>query len=281
MTQYLDMRSIFPEQRTLRNYTLEVPPWAFTPDNWTTALLKGLDSIGLRGRVAEVGVGTGINEIYTLSGKHYRSVETIRGSDYDGRTLLLSLKNVTNAIGDGNASRYRPHERGFSLLDGVQETYDQIFACIPQVPVPQDIDLDAADNRAHYYDPSSVRTVHDGKLDAYGLSLNAKLLEEATPHLVPGGSVTLNLSGRPGKDVLYQMFRSRNYRSEIVYETIVPQHAGTSLSTLAEHERGGLTFEFFSDADASHRISATEAEKRRLAGEPVFHKIYVVQGVIQ
>jgi hypothetical protein len=94
--------------------------------------------------------------------------------------------------------------------------------------------------------------------------------------------VVLNLGGRPGLEKLRSLFQDAGYQPKVVWEETIPQHAETSLASLAILERDGRHdgFEFFEDSLCAKRIGAREAEARRLRGEPLFHKIYVIAGTL-
>ncbi|MBI2572614.1 hypothetical protein HYV86_02030 [Candidatus Woesearchaeota archaeon] len=276
----IDLNTIFPRPiSSLTNAEIVVPEWSFVPDHWVTALQRGLDAAELTGNVLEVGVGAGTNIIYALATR-YVHIETLRGTDVDGRLVDLSVENVGRVL-NGHSGKYHPYHGGRDLITGVEDKVDSIFACIPQVPEDPTKPKEA-DNLAHHFKERS--TYCDPRLKAYGLHLNSDLLYDAGNGqgvLKRGGKVILNLAGRPGKDTLVDLFRVNGYVPRILHEEVIPQHRGTSLAGLAVQEEKGLTFEFYGSADAmqSHLIPAREAERRRVAGDPVFHKIYVVGGV--
>jgi hypothetical protein len=153
---------------------------------------------------------------------------------------------------------------------------DTIIACVPQVPRPPEINLSDGDKTAHYYDATKYTTL---QLNTIGLGLNEALLKKAKTHLKPGGKVILNLGGRPSKETLMAMFTNNGYAAAVLHEEIIPQHAETSLKPLAILETEHVNqYEFFTDAAGQNQINAKQAEQRRLSGESLFHKIYVIEG---
>jgi SAM-dependent methyltransferase len=274
-----DLSEIFPPD--YRGGTkFEVPHYAFTPDQWTRALLRGLAQFdGFKDKnVAELGVGTGINAAYVLDAKDPKQ---LFASDIDGRCTDLAARNVSRAVSADKSDRFHPvagdQNLASWLADHEPGFVDVVYGCLPQVVKSQEMDIHEGDNVAHYYDPAQ----YPSKLHHLGLGLNDFALRQLNPRLNQGGTVILNLSGRPGREQTLELFRSNGFEPRILHEEVVAQHAGTSVATLAEIERRhGHIFEFFTSPQgtADSQISATEAETRRLAGEPVYHKIYVVAG---
>jgi len=256
--------------------SIDVPSWAFLPDQWSIAFLRGLKEASKNWshkKVWEVGVGTGIN-ILCLRGQ-VRNV-TWYYSDVDDRCVPLANENLGVSV-DGTAT-YQPLYGSWDLVCppvGAQRPHvDIIFGCLPQVPLHADLSL--ADRHAHYYDPEAYRDSH---LHVYGLGLNEALLTRAREVLRPKGKVILNLGGRPGREKLELLFKEAHYSSRVLHEAIVRQHSATSLESLAHlEEEVSASFEFFTDKEAANCIGAIEAERRRLDELPVYHKIYVFEG---
>jgi methylase of polypeptide subunit release factors len=260
---------------------VHVPEWAFRPDHWNTTFLRGLMAVSedfASARLWEVGVGTGIN-LVALSDRVPDA--TWYFSDYNPDCVSLASSNLRAAGVD--CSSYNPLEGRRNLVYAeVGQTaaprVDVVFGCLPQVPTTQD--LSEADRIAHYYDPSMFPC---SRRQACGLALNEALLTAARGVLLPKGKVILNLSGRAGERRLHDMFRECGYSPRVLYETIVPQHAATSLKSLATIEskdQGGPEFEFFADPEARMPLSAGDAEVRRYNGDPVYHKIFVIEGTL-
>lgn len=256
---------------------IRIPQWAFIPDRWTAAFLRGLVLLAPEWkskRVWEVGVGTGVNLIL-LNDAPCREYYF---SDFDPRCTQLALENVSSNGLD--LIRYRALTGPWDLVTPPNGAWvpnvDVVFACIPQVPA--DFDLTQGDNIAHYYCP---RRYPNSRLHACGLGLNEELLKQARRVLSSRGSVVLNLGGRPGIERLKEMYVTCGYVPRVAHEEIIPQHHETSLESLAVLEENGHTqFEFFEDEAARMRINARTAEERRKRELPLFHKIYVIEGVL-
>lgn len=261
------------DDQAIGHYQLRVPPWAFQPDEWSWVFLRGLRPLNLHGsKIWEVGVGTGLNQILL---RHWFPSAHLWYSDYNPDATHLAESHLMVSFGLQNSEALHGQWDLLSNGDHPAPRVDVIVACIPQVPV-NGHSLAEGDNLAHYYDPAlyteAVRHVH-------GLGLNEALLIRARDILLPGGRVVLNLGGRPGLNRLMEMFRDRGYAPRVVHWEIIPQHAETSLTTLARLEREGHDpFEFFADAKATLSLSATLAEACRVSGQPVYHKIYVIEG---
>ena len=262
-------------------FKIGVPDWAFKPDAWSNALLRGLRNRASEWsgkRVWEIGVGTGINQVALGNWvpdclRYY--------SDFDHRCTELAERNTVRA-GIHTSSSGHPLIGRWDLLRRVDMEerapfVDVIFGCLPQVPIPALGDNEGADDRlAHYYDP---RKYPDSHLHVCGLGLNDALLHRARHILPERGEIILNLGGRPGLGRLQDMFCANGFSSEVLHQETIQQHAGTTLRTLVQQEQsGGSKFEFFSDPEHCHGISAAAAEALRQREEPVYHRIYVMIG---
>jgi methylase of polypeptide subunit release factors len=255
--------------------TIEVPPWAFTPDAWSFAFLRGLHEVSPTLSdldVWEVGVGTGLNQLLLAkwSGAH-----RLYYSDYDPRCTELTANNLYQITDE----RFVPLFGRWDLVTQVEQQMnppqvDIIVACIPQVPT-NETDLSKDDNLAHYYNPINYG---EASLHAVGLGLNEALLKRAHSVLRKNGRVVLNLSGRPSLPRLEKMYHDCGFIPRVVHAEMIPQCPGTSLASLAAMEGSNQEFEFFSDATGHKRINAQMAEKRRLEGLELYHKIYVIAG---
>mgnify|MGYP001609040835 CR=1 FL=1 len=259
---------------------IHVPPWAFKPDHWSRAFLSGLTKLAGgwgRLRVWEVGVGTGVN----LMVLRQQSPNTEwYFSDFDDRCVPLAMENLLR--GNGDQTGLNPLYGSWDLVtppkddQQVVSKVDVVFGCLPQVP--SEAEHLSADWTSHYYDPLRYWDAHQ---NALGLGLNEALLARAKDVLVPGGSVVLNLGGRPGLGRLLLLFKDSGYRAEVVHQETIPQHSETSLASLAALEgHGQANFEFFANRECACPLDARTAEARRVGGETVYHNIYVIKGTL-
>ena len=272
----VDLGEILPDSFQGESTEIDVPrQFTFEPDHWSAALLSGLDAADLDGmRVGEVGVGAGTNSIFILGSKNPASVTV---ADYLPELAPLAIHNM------GKMLRPDQYEGKVFAYEGQQDLasfaspgeFDVVVACVPQMVRPEGLELEGADF-AHYYDPDQYQS----RLNDSGLGLNDVLLQQLSACLDVGGRAIINLAGRPGKDVLMnQLFRENGLEPRILHERVIPHHNGTSVSHMATIEAatdGGRQFEFFEDPAGEIPMNASTAERRRLDGEPVFHKIYVI-----
>lgn len=287
----LDIRDILPPDYDGET-VIDCPPWAFKPDEWTRALLRGVAKLDLHDAdVAEAGVGPGTNQIYVTKAK--RPARSY-GSDLDGRLPRVAAGNVLRAAGQQAAERFTPIHGNQSLLSWItRQRLDVVLACIPQVPADHHDERTLAQVRAfaakvngngtdvqtdelsHYYDPDT----YPSDLNAFGLGLNDHLLQQARGVLRARGKAILNLGGRPGRPTLEGMFRKNGFTPTLLHSELIQQHPGTDLEPLATLEKHtDHAFEFFADDRGERQITAREAEDLRRAGHPVYHNIYVFSG---
>ena len=268
------IQSAMIERRTIsqEEFDLEIPDFTFRPNIWTEAFLTGLSTIDVQGaKVAELGVGTGIVGIDLLR----RGVGHYVGIDIDDRILPVALRNITHAV-PGQTSRITLLTS--DLLDKLDEdhSFNIICGCLPQVSKPPTITLGSADSFARYFDSQKYQS----DLNVYGLGLNESALIQARTRLRPDGRAVLVLSGRAGNDVINRMFERNGYSARVLFEDTITQLKETTLSTLVGYEALGHEFFFYEDDHCEKRITVAEAEQRRLQGEDLWHKIYVVEGTI-
>lgn len=257
----------------LGHHQLRVPVWAFQPDEWSWAFLRGLRTLDLQHLVVwEIGCGTGLNLLLL---RNWFPDTFLWYSDYNPEATELAEAHLVTTVGQSRTQALHGQWDLVGNGDVPAPQVDVIVACIPQVPA-NGHSLSEGDNLAHYYDArkytEAIRHVH-------GLGLNEALLIRARRVLRPNGRVVLNLGGRPGLARLLEMFTDHGYSPQVIHEEIIPQHAETSLVSLVRLEREGHDpFEFFADQQATVPLSATEAEALRVHGQTVFHKIYVIEG---
>lgn len=275
----VETRGILPDDFPEDTLSIEVPNYAFRPDQWSKAFLQGLSKVDVQNKSClEVGVGTGINVIYLLT----KSPHAIAISDKEGRCVPLACRNIRRHFGESkDVEKVLPYSRSLELASwlesAVHDHFDIVYACLPQVILPQGEDINRDDALAHYYEKER----YPSDLGIYGLALNDIFLQQARPHLNPGGSVVLNLGGRPGQKTLEELFIRNGFKPTLLHHEVIAQHAETSLRSLSTLEVAtGREFEFFADANAQEPLNASRAEARRESGLPVFHRIYVYQGHI-
>lgn len=257
---------------------IEVVSGLFSPwDPWARVFRDGLQIMlnngWLTGWVHEVGAASGTS----LLGMVARGIR-VSFSDYHEDVIqAIADANVRRVLRRSEWDRILPIVGSVDLLGGsnpVVRRVNAVIACIPQVP-HQTINLRQGENLAHYYNPLQ----YESDLHALGLGLNDVLLKQAKSVLQPRGKVVLCLGGRPGMKRLIAMFIKRGYRYVYrVHEAMVAQDPSTCLQPLADMEVGGERFEFFSDPLGRHRITARQAEFRRVNSMPVFHRVYVIVG---
>lgn len=257
------------------DYSLEVPDWAFLPDPWNFTLYKGLRQADLANQdVVEVGCGTGITLL--LLHAYFQGIR-LTYADIVAQCTRLAETNLRRnhsqnghraLVGSWNLLRFQGRN-GPPLTP-----QDAVVACIPQVAVSE-AQLRSwgqwiPDWRAHYYDPADFP---EASFNHRGLGLNEELLRQARSVLRRNGRAILNLAHRPGMDHIVAMFETHGFRDvRELSQRMIQQHADTSLRPfMALEDTGAPAFVFYEDEQGTHPISAHQAERRRLTGDPIFH----------
>lgn len=250
-------------------------PSVFPPEQWGRVFLTGLLRRGaafFRGkRLIELGAGTGWISIALAKFAKVKQVITV---DINPQAKVVTQ---INAILNGVGERIHPLESDLlENLNGRPLKVDHIIGNIPQV-VSRDLRKACGDKAlralADYAEP------RDTAEDLFSLGLVAAALKQSLPYLKEGGSILLNLAGRPGYDVLRWLFARWGFVPRIIHRERVQQDAMTSLEPLVRAEQEtGRRFHFYDMLTATHPISATEAYRRTQAGDPVWHDLYVVEG---
>jgi aspartate/methionine/tyrosine aminotransferase/methylase of polypeptide subunit release factors len=270
--------------RTVRLDLLLLPS-LFAPESWSFTFLEGLlrkPAAFYRGkRVVELGTGSGWVSLALL---RFTDIEQILGVDLNPQAALVARINaVLNGFDrEGKELPDRLHRRFESavsdLLQAPRErgfAADLVIGCIPQV-IAHSVELETTQG---LYDLSNYTTAQGLVEDQFGLGLNARALREALSLLEPGGSVILNLAGRPGSEVVSRMFHRRGYVSEVIWRTRVMQASDTDISPLVELEaRSGRSFAFHLHRHSTESVSARLAQRALQEGRPIYHELQVVEG---
>jgi methylase of polypeptide subunit release factors len=229
-------------------------------------------------KVVEIGIGTGVIPVALhLLGLEFRQYF---GYDIDTLAARVACLNIEyQRISErvhvrGGGTMFEP-ERG--LIDEGQPYADLIIANVPQVPSLSTGPI--RDQFDYYYMPVTLR----GEEESWamqGLWLVAEILRQAKSRLLPGGSVVVNIGGRPTLQHIEEMFWRLGYKPKVVHKRRVLQDAETDISALAYFERTrGIEYEFYTDKARNAKISASRAYDRLANRQACYHDIFVIQGV--
>src|SRR5947208_2503571 len=92
-----------------------------------------------------------------------------------------------------------------------------------------------------------------------------------------GGSVILNLAGRPPDAVLRRMIRRHGFAPTVLWRTRVQQTTDTDISDLARGDQEADRTHFYLQRHATARVPAQMALDRQVAGMPVYHDLQVIE----
>ena len=288
--------SIGREGRSEGDLALLQFPSVFAPEEWSRTFFEGLARYSphdFAGRtLAELGCGNGW---VTLALARHAAPEKLYGLDINPRAITCARINlylnaltpdgepILDADGKSLIDRVEFHES--DLLAWVRDRdlkLDRVIGCIPQVLDPNLSEPDGTVKNLsdEFLVSLSNYTGHQGYLeDLFGLGLVARALEEAIEVMRPGGWVVLNLGGRPGREILRQLFCRRGLAMREIWSTRIAQADDTDISPLAEIERSGRhRFEFFLGVHSDEPVAARTAQAYARAGGAIFHSLTVFEG---
>lgn len=267
------------------HFDLLLLPSIFTPEVWSTTFLEGLLRKPLwqyQGRtLLELGTGSGWISLVLL---RLTGLARALGVDLNPHAAVIARINaVLNGFDRDGNEREDKLARRFEAM--VSDLLDEprrlgvrahlIVGCIPQV-IARQADLETTRG---LYDLSNYFVAQGVVEDQFGLGLNARALRESLQVLEPGGSVILNLGGRPGWAVVQRMFQRRGFEPEVPWRARIQQAGDTDIAPLAELEaRSNQLFAFHLHVHSSESISARLAQAALQAGKPIFHELLVVEG---
>jgi methionine S-methyltransferase len=275
-------------------------PSTFAPEEWSYTFFEGLT----RYKPAEfqdramAELGCGIGWISLALAKQTKPAK-IYGLDINPRAIVCSRINLFLNAYDRNGAPAWQHEgrtldqivefHQSDLLDYCRKNrliLDRVIGCIPQVlnPDPEftarmltgGIHEQASDEFLHSL---SNYAPHQGHIeDQFGLGLIARALEESVDVLRSSGKVILNLGGRPGTQVLQQLFLRRGFNVKPVWRTRVTQAKDTDIRGLvAIEEKTSHRFEFYMEHGSDASISARTALAYAEAGGEIAHGLSVFE----
>lgn len=297
----LDVSDVYPENLFDRSVNIEVPSYAFPRDEagklWSRAFWHGLKQVDFKGkRVAEVGVGPGTNALGVLR----QDPTDFHVSDYDRRMTYLLDRNLRCAVHHGvisadQAKRVVRHTGRRNLADWARNgghQFDVFIGCLPQARLESGINIHEGDAGSHVYDPA----LYQSEFNDWHLGLNDAFLRQVSgngdrnPLLQANGdgspgSVILNFAGRPGEDKIEQIFRRNGFETRVLHREIIQVDPNPGPHTFAMEEahlalQNKHGFEFYSDPAGTDKINARQALEIHERGQPVYHSILVVQGIL-
>ena len=279
--------------------TLLLFPSVFAPEQWSRTFFEGLARLpesSLEGRViAELGSGSGWIALALARSALPRKVY---GLDINPRSVTCARINLYHNALDAEGKWLRD-SAGQTLLDRVefytsdllgwvreqQLKLDLVIGCIPQVLDPG---LEAVESAAEETSDELLLslgnyTSRQGYLeDRFGLGLIARAIDESVAAMRANGRVVFNLGGRPGRSLLFQLFRRRGFDVREIWKTRIPQALDTDISPLADIEtRSPHRFEFFMGPHGEEPIGARTAQAYQRGGGKIFHALTVLEGKLR
>ncbi len=248
------------------------PPGLFLPlDPWTRTFARGLEAAAEEGifkkkKVLEMGAGTGV----IMAGMH--TMKKDGPAHYTGVDIIPDAIEACRNL----AKRYGwdvdlfPSYLLRSIPEEMLAQIDEIIGCVPSA-IKKDIDLKDPHDAANYCPPDTLPFY-----DRVGL--NATFAQQARLK-APTANIMLNVATRPTLQTIFDMLEHYGFVNprRIGSEVVVQQDFGTGLQSYIDAEDRGFPYEGYSDPEARNRITAEEAEGKRVRGVPTYHKVCVVR----
>ena len=115
-----------------------------------------------------------------------------------------------------------------------------------------------------------------------GLWLVAQILRQAKSRLRRGGSVVVDVGGRPTLQHIEAMFGALGYEPTVLHKRRVQQDGQTDISALSYFERTrSVQYEFYVDMERDAKVGATAAYDRIASGRPCYHDVFVINGTLK
>ena len=275
-------------------------PSIFSPEEWSFTFYEGLSrfpsSYFSGKKIVELGCGNGW---ICISLALNTDLDFIYGLDINPKAITCAKINLAlNAFNDEGEEIKTYSGKGLweslffgesDLLAYCRENHielDRIIGCIPQVlsPDPEKLIKNITEHSTdeQLYDLSNYCSVKGHVEDEFGLGLIATAIEESLQCLKAGGTVVMNLGGRPGAQILEGLFKRRGFLVNKIWSTKVIQAEDTDIQALVEIEkRTGHKFEFFMGLDAREPINAQTAEAYVKQGGVITHSLSVYEAWLE
>ncbi|MBN8520494.1 MAG: hypothetical protein J0L77_01165 [Alphaproteobacteria bacterium] len=244
---------------------------SWKPDHWTQHFVEGLthknlSSLGIQlegSIVCEVGVGTAYVpcRLYELGFKfqEFIGIDISEASVRDAK-VTLSEKGINAQVFHSDGLGNIPESHRYKM--------NNVIACVPQVCLPNDVDISQGSNFGNYYIPDG-----SSLWDDQGLGLISRVIKQTPDH----ASVTLNLAGRPGVETLMNVFSDAGRTPSIIHHKIISQAQDTRLDFFVEQEKKGLmSCVFYADPYGKNKLTAVRAEQVQAEGAVIYHDLLVI-----
>jgi len=271
-------------------------PSIFSPEEWSFTFYEGLsrlpNSTFTGKKISELGCGNGW---ICLSLALNTDLDFIYGLDINPRAIICAKLNLAFNSFESDEKAVKTYSEKnlwesvlfeesdlLSFIRNKEIFLDKVIGCIPQVlsPDPEKLiqNISEYSSDEQLYDLSNYCSIKGHLEDEFGLGLIASALEESLQVLKAGGSVIMNLGGRPGTTILEELFKRRGFTVNKLWSTKVLQAEDTDIKVLVEIEkRTGHKFEFFMGLDAREPINAQTAEIFSKNGGRIAHSLSVYE----
>ena len=298
----------YPARRLRRPVVLRLVDETFGPeptpaDAWLPIAFRAFARVAERRDVRDLLViGTG-NGLDVLGAAEILPVRSVVATDLHPAGVAAAEANVRAHLADD-----RDLELVFTagdLLEPVPsgQRFDLVYENLPNLPAGAADDLRRGETSGRFFAAAAGDVPEP--FGRYLLALHHRCLRDARERVRPGGGVLTAIGGRMPHEVVLDLHRRCGYEPELLAfdvkrqvepAVVVPPYAAAEASgdvtftyyaadaigLVAEARRDGLDGQELADAVAGPlaalAITATDAERRRRAGEDVAHSVLMVHG---
>jgi methylase of polypeptide subunit release factors len=290
-----------PVRLRLTEHSYAPEPWA--ENEWLAVAFRAFRRVAARVPVRDaliVGTGNGLDALAAIEIFDLRSLTV---TELYEESLAVARENVLAHVEASESPELRFHAGDLLSCVPADARFDLVYENLPNIPATPDLELERGVNTGRFFREDGVDAPE--RFARHLLALHHRCLEEARPHVRPGGGVLTAIGGRVPNEVVFDLHRACGYEPELVafdvklqgepglvvpgYSRVEEEdgaeftfYAAEAVQAVARLRRIGLDGAELASAAAGElrrlAMSAREAQRRCRRGEQVAHSVLMVLG---